>query len=396
MKSYLALLLSILLVMTGCGRDSPPQQAEASESRLDPVERQVTILATGDLMVHGDQLEGAFSGDGYDFAGSFEAVSPYLRQGDLCVGNLETILAGEEAGYSDYPRFNTPDSFAWALADAGFDLVSTANNHCLDQGRDGLVRTLETLENAGISHVGTAASGDANPVFLWEKNGIRVAFVAFTYGTNDNPVPPGEGYLVSMLTEENVISALREAKNQEPDWIIALPHMGREYATAVDEQARQWGEMMLYYGADMVLASHPHVLQPIETVRVLDAYGREKEGIVAYSLGNFLSSQWEEPRDVGIILEITLSKEEDTVYLKELAFRPTWVQIRGVGNGRMTRVLSLYDAYGSYENGRNPFLLTERQQNRIERAHSEVTALYLGRAVSSLDMRESYRIPLGK
>ncbi len=347
-------------------------------------EQAVVLAAAGDIMVHDAQLRVAYnSGTGqYDFLGAFAKIADEISSADFAVANLETVLAGEESGYGESqnhesaPRFNAPDSLATALAGAGFDLLSTANNHCMDRGEAGLLRTVKALDEAGLHHTGTFAtpSASARPE-LHEVNGVRVAFAAFTYGTNGIPVPRDKPWMVNMLDERTVAGNMRAAKAQSPDWIVALPHMGAEYANATSDEFRLLADTLIAHGADIVLASHPHVLQPVELRRVHTA-GGERKGLVAWSLGNFISSQREPPRETGMILKLRLTKEKNLRAVFESAeIIPTWVQLRDADGRAVARVLPIVDAIADYE-GENRLRLLERDYLRIQEAYAEVDAMF--------------------
>jgi AmmeMemoRadiSam system protein B len=275
-----------------------------------PIESKEAVIAvTGDIMLHEEQIRAAYDSETgqYDFTAAFERIAPEIASADFAVANLETVFAGGEIGYEpqtltgDIPRFNAPDSLAAALKDAGFDLLTTANNHCLDHGEEGLLRTIETLDAAGLAHTGTFSAPESRKPLIRDINGIRVAFAAFTQNTNGIPVPQGKPWLISDLSGANIAATLNAAKAESPDFIIALPHMGVEYEKKPAPEHEALAELMLELGADAVLASHPHVVQPFKT----------GGGFVAYSLGNFISAQTEPPRDEGVIVKLHIRKTDD-------------------------------------------------------------------------------------
>lgn len=399
-KASAVFLFIAVLLSAACGppplapRESEPAAALPDDAPVaESAHREVTLVAVGDLMVHADQLRTAFDAEtgGYDFTASFDRVAADISAGDLALGNLETVLAGEEAGYSGYPRFNAPDSFARALVDAGFDFLTTANNHCMDMGEAGLLRTLEVLDRFDLGHTGTFSSpADRSAVAIRAVNGIRIAFVSFTYGTNDIPVPQDKPYLVNLLSRETVLTALSAAKAQNADWIIALPHMGAEYESAPREIFVEWVNFMIACGADMVLASHPHVLQPMEVRTVAYPNGEERKALAVYSLGNFLSSQREAPRETGMILRLHIAKDGGApAYLERASFLPTWVQYRDADGRLPIRVLPVCDAILDYE-GDNRLRLLPQDYTKLRLAHEETTALYLANPVSRNNMQREY------
>ncbi len=355
--------------------------------------KRVSISAVGDLMVHTWQMNDAYvkeTGE-YDFSNDFEMVKKYLERSDYRVGNLETVFGGKEIGYSDYPMFNTPDSFGEAIKEAGFDLLTTANNHSLDKKEAGLLRTLDVLDRLDIEHVGTYRSEEERNAYkIVEVNGLKLAFLSYTYGTNGIPVPKGKDYLINILNEELILKDLNEVKKLEPDMIIVMPHIGNEYELYPKEIFKRWIGLMVDNGADIVLASHPHVLQPMEIKEVEEEDGSRRQAFIIYSLGNFISSQRTEPRDQGIILNLEISKlNGNKAIIEKVSFIPTWVQFRDLSGKDYVRVLSVYDALKDYENGINNNL-RPKDIERLKRVHSSVTGIYLEKEVPLAEMKPEY------
>jgi len=296
-------------------------------------------------MVHIEQYHDARQrGEGgmCDFTHSFSQIRRYFFDSDIVVGNLETVLAGDKVGFKDYPCFAVPDDFAYALKDAGFNLITTANNHCMDWGCARLLRTTQVLECLGIMQIGTYVSQEArDTITIIEKGSIRFAFLSYTLGTNG--IYPCEGYMVNMLDEELFTADIKHARSMDVDFIIVLPHMGIEYETQPDQQHKDIVMKMLESGADIVLASHPHTLQPAEFITITDEGGNSRLCFVAYSLGNFISGQREQGRDAGVIFNLYFEKPKDSEpILKTVSFIPTWV--RFIKDGKLdVAVLSVYD-----------------------------------------------------
>lgn len=352
------------------------EELEITEpTTLEPVVLNAEITAVGDLMVHSWQLNNAYikTADIYDFNYTFEPVRQYLQNADLTVGNLETTMAGKERGYSDYPCFNTPSEFLDAIKDAGFDLLTTANNHCMDTGEQGILNTIKELDARNIGHFGTYSSYEEyDNIFVCEAEGIKFAFVSWTYGTNGIPIPDGKEYLVKLLTEESVKTDLHNAKKLNPDIIIAMPHMGNEYEDYPNDIFKEWVNLIIEEGADVVLASHPHVLQPMEFRNVLCDDGTYKTAFVAYSLANFISSQRTVPRDTGVILNLYFEKKgDDKAFVKSAEYIPTWVQWRDITGNYNIRVLTVYDAVKSYLEGGNKYGLRPKDFERLKSVQKE-------------------------
>ena len=291
----------------------------------------VTVSAVGDIMAHQTQITAAFDAKtgGYDFGHTYTYVVDLLSRADLTLGNLETTLPGQT--YSGYPCFGAPDAFARSLRDAGFDLLSTANNHACDKGEIGFTRTLDVLDTLGILHTGTYRSEAEylkTRVLSVERNGIRLAFLSYTYGTNGLPVPQGK--CISLIDRGRMADDLRLAHSQKPDFIVVLVHFGAEYRLEPDTTQVGLANFLFSEGADVVLGSHPHVLERVEKREAADRYGSVRERIVIYSLGNFISHQAKPLRDGGILFHFTLNRTvsesgDTTRSIGNIHYDPVWV-----------------------------------------------------------------------
>jgi poly-gamma-glutamate synthesis protein (capsule biosynthesis protein) len=338
------------------GQETPPYEPPS----------EATLIAVGDIMVHMPQLPAYYDAarNRYDFSPWFERVSPLLAEGDWVIGNLETPLAGADLKYSGFPRFNAPAELAEALRTAGFDLVSTANNHSMDRGFPGIERTLDNVRLAGLLPVGTARTAeDADRLTIVERSGIRMGFLAYTYGTNGIPVPAEHSYAVSLIDPERIASDIRRLREAGADAVTVSLHFGVEYQKLPNDEQRRIVRSVVGSGADIVLGSHPHVLQPYDVVDIPASespLGVERSGVVIYSLGNFISNQTGEGKDVGLIFSVHLVKERgaDGQYATRwdrVELTPTWVRIvRKNGNRHYTilplrRTLEERDAPGATE-----------------------------------------------
>ena len=350
-----------------------------------------TLTFTGDIMCHSYQYNEAYdaSTGTYDFSHNFTDMKKYFDEADLVVGNLETVFAGADVGISDYPCFNSPDAFADAIADAGFDVLTTANNHSMDKRMDGVLRTLDVLDERGMDHIGTYRSAEEREnILIRDVNGIKIAFLSYTYGTNGIPVP--ESWLVNPLDEELIKSDIARAKALEPDMIVVLPHMGNEYEEYVRDTFKNWAHMMLEAGADIVVASHPHVLQPMETVELADDDGGTRTGFIMYSMGNFISSQTTPPRNASILLNIDIEKTwQGKTYIKEVSFVPIWTQFQNANWQNHFVVRSVYEMLTLPE---DQLSATVRSKDipRLREIHFETTKTLLGEDIPLEDIRDEY------
>lgn len=323
--------ISFILVFTllGCGIRTQVPLPEGAEGprRVN----QVTIAAIGDIMVHGAQLKSAWNAehDTYDFAPVFSPVKDFLSAADVTIGNLETTLPGREKLYRGYPCFGTPDALAAALHGAGIDVLTTANNHACDTGKRGVVRTIKVLDAYGILHTGTyrnKSEYETKRILMVERNRIRLAFISYTYGLNGMPIP--EGTYVNLIDQQQMAEDIALARDQNPDFIIVFIHWGTEYEGYPNQSQKEIADFLFHEGVDIVLGSHPHVLQPFELKPFTDKYGNTKPRLVIYSLGNFVSNQRDRYRDGGIIFNFTLQKDKDTALaITDVHYIPTWVYV---------------------------------------------------------------------
>jgi poly-gamma-glutamate capsule biosynthesis protein CapA/YwtB (metallophosphatase superfamily) len=294
-----------------------------------PLERKVTLMAVGDIMVHQEQLEAAWDVQRktYDFSPFFAKVSPILQQGDIVIGNLETTLSGSDLRFTGYPQFNSPESLAAVLKQTGFTVLTTANNHSLDRREQGVLRTIAHLDQAGLAHTGTFRSEkERNQPLILEKNGIRLAVLAYSYGTNGIPIPKGKPYLVNLIQPDLIKADIARAKAIGADLVAVGLHFGAEYQRTPNQTQKKIADFAIQAGADLVIGHHPHVVQPYEWRTVTQPDGSKRTGFVAYSLGNFISAQRHEYKDVGGILKLTIHKRADgKTVLESPEFIPTYV-----------------------------------------------------------------------
>ena len=271
----------------------------------------INIAFTGDIMCHNTMYNDAYdsSSGEYDFSYLFQNIKYYLQTPDLTVGNLETTFAGSKVGYSGYPTFNTPEALAKNLKKVGFDVVSTANNHCMDKKYAGIESTIKYLDEADLAHTGTYTSEESqNTILIQNIKGIKIAFLSFTYGTNGIPVPSDKSYAVNFLTEDTILQQINLAKEQNPDIICALVHWGAEYQTTPNSNQKQIANLLIDNGVKLIIGNHPHVPQPLKLEK--DSNGNDV--FIAYSLGNFMANQNKQYTSDSLILNITITKNGDS------------------------------------------------------------------------------------
>ncbi len=281
----------------------------------------LSILFVGDLMQHKAQLDAARRSDGsYDYADCFKYVEAEIKRADIAVGNLEVPLGGKP--YAGYPAFSAPDEWLEAVCKAGFDVLLTANNHCLDRGGKGLERTVCQLKQVGVDAVGTYIDEDdfrERFPLLVERNGFKIVFLNYTYGTNGIPVPTGN--IVNGIDRTQMRQDILHARRMKPDAIIACLHWGVEYRRLPEEADRRLAEWLLSMGVDHVIGAHPHVVQPVE---VIPSSYKPSNHVVAYSLGNFISNMSKQHTDGGMMLKLVLKRRLGYVRLAECGYSLVW------------------------------------------------------------------------
>jgi poly-gamma-glutamate capsule biosynthesis protein CapA/YwtB (metallophosphatase superfamily) len=300
-----------------------------------------TIGAIGDILIHDWVYEDAKTESTYDFKPMLTNFKTFMEQPDFLLANQETILGGVQMGLSSYPTFNSPQEVGDALIDAGVDFVSTANNHSLDKGERGILAEIEYFNRVGLPYVGAFKDQqDQQTLRIMNVNGIKVAILSYTYGTNGIPVPKGKDYLVNLIDQEKMKVEIKRAK-QQADLVLLSVHWGNEYQRIPTVQQKELAQFLVNQGADIIFGHHPHVLQPMEWLT--DEKGRK--AFVVYSLGNFLSGQMWDYKDIGglatIDIKKTISANGVDIQLSNPTFLPTYVSNQKLKN---YRVVPLKDA----------------------------------------------------
>ncbi|HQF43888.1 MAG TPA: CapA family protein [Ignavibacteriaceae bacterium] len=297
----------------------------------------ITISVVGDLMCHSPQFEYArVNKDSFDFTPVYRNVKKYLESSDFTFGNLETVTAGKDnKGYTGYPLFNTPVNYLDALKSIGFDLLVTANNHSFDRGEKGVLKTIDELIKRNINYVGTFTSqNDRDSIRVFDINGIKTAILAYSYGTNDNPIPKGKDYLINLIDFNIIEHDIRTARSKNAELVIVHYHFGDEYIREPVKSQKDAVSKAIEFGADIVIGGHPHVLQPVDFFKTNN--GKLDTGFVAYSMGNFVSNQRDRYKDAGLIITFNITKNftTDSIGINEVNYIPTWVFKGNTLNGR--------------------------------------------------------------
>lgn len=325
--------------------------------------RTATLSAVGDLMIDENLLRDAKQANGsYDFISCFLPSADLLTEADLTVGNLEMTFSGEPYGGQTY---SAPESLAETLKIIGFDILQTGNSKTLAGGLAGLGKTLDTLHAEGLETVGSYASRkerhDCGSVLLKEVNGIRIAFIAFTKGFDGMTIPNGHEYCADLLytdynTQYNtvdrsgILSVVDNAKAENPDIIVAMLHWGSSYKIAVSESQKKIANLLLENGVDVILGSHSHAVGPMELRSITAEDGSERQGFVAYSLGNFLSTDTESYAQESLVLNLEFSKDDETgeAWISGIEYVPVYLVDNGKEASNRYQTLDLYRAIELY------------------------------------------------
>lgn len=361
-RNLLGLCVGILMLVQPWGiraeENGPPIQT-------------IKLVAVGDIMMHKEEIEGGKvpGTNTYNFDYMFKHIKPYIENADLAIGNLETPLAGKERGYTGYPAFNAPEQLAMALKNTGFDVLTTANNHSLDRHYQGVAHTLKVLDEAGLAYTGTARTKEEqNKVLIQDVKGIKIAFMAYTYGTNGIKPDKGKEYCVNYLSKEKMLRDIDLAKQQGADVICVSLHFGNEYERQQNKAQEEWVKFLFDNGVDIVLGSHPHVLQPMEL----------KNGkFVIYSLGNFVSAQRTRYRDSSILLNLTLTKNFETgeTFIDYAEYVPIWTDLSRIDGRPHFRVMPVEEALSNYRSGQDAYLSTQ-DYNKLMTSLADTKGMY--------------------
>ncbi len=265
-----------------------------------PVVEKAELIMAGDALLHGAVYTDAKTAEGnYDFTEMMSSLNRVLDHYDLKYYNQETILGGTELGLSTYPCFNSPQEFGDTMMDLGFNLVSLANNHTLDRGEQAILNSLDYWSNQNALTAGSYSSfDDREELRIRETNGIRYTLLSYTYGTNGIPVPEGKEYLVNVYTDEMLAEDIAKARG-EVDVLMVAMHWGTEYTHEPTAEQRRLAQLLADLGVDIIIGSHPHVVQPIEWI---------DDTLCIYSLGNLISAQDGTLKRVGLLAGVTITK----------------------------------------------------------------------------------------
>ena len=318
----------------------------------------------------------------YNYDPCFQYVKPIIEKADLAIANLEVTLPGEPP-YLGYPSFRSPNELASALRNAGFDILVTANNHSNDAGKKGVINTITTSQKNGFYQTGTFKNIEDRELFyplIVYKNDFKIAFLNYTYGTNSIKTQPPT--FVNYIDEEQMEKDMKVAHQLQPDAIIVIAHWGKEYKLIESKKQNKVAKKLFDWGADLIIGMHPHVVQPIREMEILQKDSTIKKTLVTYSLGNFISNQTKLNTDGGLMFEISLLKNNITgkVTLGEHHYIPIWRYIFKESKKKRTYFALPISAF---ENGKEKWLAMDAQNRKAMKAFAKTTRDHLKQFDSS-------------
>ena len=292
-----------------------PKQSKSSETGS------VTFIAAGDNLINDTLIAAGQQENGKEDYSSFYAnVKSYISSADIAVINQETLLGGSEFEYTGYPLYNTPWAVGEAAIDAGFDIFTCATEHSMDMAFAGIQQEcLFFEEHPEAIHTGVYSTEEAsNSITYFEKNNITFALLNYTFGTTGASVPDDKQWCVSVMDKDKITADVKAAQSQA-DVVIAFPHWGTEYSTAVSAFQKEYVKLFSNLGIDIVIGSHPHVLQKVEWV---ENKKTGKKTLVYYSLGNFVSYQTSLDQLCGGLAEIKIDKTQNGIEISSAKLVP--------------------------------------------------------------------------
>jgi poly-gamma-glutamate capsule biosynthesis protein CapA/YwtB (metallophosphatase superfamily) len=298
------------------------------------------MIFVGDVMQHDGQIQAAYNSKtkDYEYDDGFKFVKPIINEYDIRVANLEVTQAGKP--YKGYPQFSAPDELSEVLVNSGFNVILTSNNHSCDRGAKGVLRTLDVLDELGVPHTGTFRNQkerDENYPLIVEKNGLKVAMLNYTYGTNGLSVP--KPLIINYIDSVVIKKDIAKAKSMNVDYIICNMHWGKEYIPLPDNYQKKYEAVCYRAGADMVIGGHPHVVQPIEK--------KGEDKLTIWSLGNFVSNMQTRTTRGGVMLGAHLEKQKGRVIIEDVNYHFIYVMKRKEGAITQYYILPEFD-YNKY------------------------------------------------
>ena len=333
MSVFLVIIVGTLTVagMTINKKVQETNQKKAAKDlqiKREKAKVEVSISMVGDVLMHNPTLKSGLQEDGsYNYDHLFKNVKEHMKNADISLANQEVILGGTDLGISAYPAFNAPQELGDSLVKSGFNTILHATNHTLDKGEKGVDSALTYWKE---KHPETTVLGihesqeDRDQIYIFEKRGFKIAILNYTYGVNGNRIPEDRPYIVDLMDKSQMEKDIQKA-NELADYVIVCPHWGTEYVFEATDEQKEWTDFFLKQGVDLVIGTHPHVIEPVEWVE-----DGENKMLVFYSLGNFVSCQDKWYRMLGAMANVKLLKDADgNVTVTEYGVEPLVTHIAG-------------------------------------------------------------------
>lgn len=378
-------IIAFLINIQEKNQNTPPASVESSPTTETTIEttnapkiQTARITASGDMLYHDIVYGSAYDGQTYDFKNDYEQITSLVSSADLALGDFEGTI-NPNRPLAGYPIFNAPEEVVQSIKEAGYDVLDLAHNHILDTGIDGLKYTATTFRNAGMDIFGVKVESNEE-ILVKEVNGIKIAILGFSYGFNGLEASITQEEYENHLYDLNMKKVKEQIEKAEKlaDFTIVMPQMGEEYRlTPTDTQVETYHQM-IDWGADVIFGGHPHVAEPTETI--------EKDGqkkFIIYSMGNLLSNQRLETLDNiwterGVIMDITIQKEENNTTLTSIKAHPTWVSRTPIDRtflGTTAFDYQVFLAENYLPGGKYANTVDEPTQQRIEKCYYEMLEL---------------------
>lgn len=285
--TYIILIMLIIVIIWPINKGKKEivkKEETKKETKEEIKESKVSLVMVGDALLHSSVYNDAYINGKYDFTKQLELIKPIIKNYDLAFYNQETVLGGTEIGLSDYPRFNSPKEFGDNMLDMGFNIVNLATNHTIDRGEEAIISSCDywNSKKDKVLFAGSYCSKQQQEeIIIKEKNGIKYTMLSYTYGTNGIPVPEGKEYLVNLYSDEKAKEDIEKVRDKV-DLLLVSMHWGTEYKTEPTEEQKREAKYLADLGVDIIIGTHPHIIEPIEYIG---------NTLVIYSLGNFISAQ---------------------------------------------------------------------------------------------------------
>lgn len=379
------IIIAVVLALTLGGKDEPAAEVPAATSAVKTTAAPTTeptpaavvgqpasvhFRAVGDVMSHKLQLTHAKQKDGsYNYDSQFELVKDALSKADYTIANLELSIAVNNE-YSSYPRFRTPESILDTLKDCGVDMLTLANNHILDGFYDGLVKTVNEAEERGFAHVGAdRTKEESQQPTIVDINGIRFGFLAYTVHLNENDKrldSETAAFCVKRLADADFEADVKQLREAGAEVVVCMPHWGTENKRSVSGECKTYAQAMVDAGVDIILGSHPHVVLPIFNDKK-EVQGEEKDILVAWSMGNFISYMANQYVDSGIIVDFTVSRDEQgKISIHDVGYVPVYV----CGSKEYFKLVCSGDYYSEKPKG-----MTNSDYKRMKESVKEISTM---------------------